>query len=433
MKVFGQLGDRDLKKNEKGDLEDACPIPPGVDLPRKGRFTLVSTSVFTDSRFVASALLVAGILFIVGLTLVPPPIIQLRPNPPVWNTTPPQAISDTFPNLGYPSSVGAWVPKYQDVRTWDGDLILTGDQVMLIENCSYAIQGSVLLKDQAKLVFKNADIYLKPKNGFYTTDPVPYIYNLMSTDGSDLQIINSTIYSEQRAQAAFFNGSTCHIADSNSSTIFFFGYDTAKLFFENADNSAIYLADDAALRLNSSKVEWVLPTTRDQTSYALDVGDLRLDASDSLIKNLALFYENSTIHVDKPTIGYHENWNSFRDLAPGGRGFNVTLTRTSVSLVTLMAVYSQLEISNVSDLADVNNLWGHITVVNCSLSSLGINGDGSVNGCSIGRLTLFPGSYELSQSRFDVLFLRAGATNVSVDQVKVGVFAGKHLQLHFIG
>jgi hypothetical protein len=412
-------------RKKRLDADDACPFPPGVDLPNKGRFTSTSGSILADPRFVTSTLLIAGIIFIFGLSLAPPPIIQLRSNPPIWNAALPQDEYETTPRLAYPSPVGPWVPRYRDVRTWEGDMILDGDQVMLVENCSYAIQGSVLLKDQATLIFKNVDIYLKPKIEVYTTDPVPYGYNMMFIDESKIQIINSTIYSEQRASAGFYNTSTCHITDSNASMVFFFGYDTTLFSLENVEASAIFLGEGAILRLDSSNVIWVVPTTQDQaTDRTLKVGNLRLEASDSSIQYLTVFYMNSTIQVDEPTIGFHENWNSFRDLAPGGKGFNVTLTRTNVSVVTLMAEYSRLEINNVSDLADVYNIRGHLSAVNSSLPRLAIYGEGSVDECSIGRLTLFSGSYELSRSRFDVLFLRAGTSNVSTDQVKVNMFAG---------
>jgi hypothetical protein len=372
-------------------------------------------------------------IFIFGLSLAPPPIIHLRSNPPIWNATLPQDTYQTFPDFTYPSPVDPWVPRYPDVTTLDGDLVLDGDQVMLIENSSYAIQGSVLLKDQATLIFKNADIYLKPKTEYHSTDPVPNIYNLMSTDESSLQIINSTIYCKQRAQAAFYNSSTCHITDSNTSMVLIYGYDTTLFSLENVEASAIYLGEDASLKIYSSNVEWILPTTRNQTNYPLEIGDPRLDASDTSIEHLMLFYKNSTIRVDKATIGYHEDWNSFRDLAPRGKGFNITLTRSSVSAVTLMALYSQLEINDVSDLTDVNNLMGHLIAVNCSLPRLLMDEEGTVEDCSIGRLTLYSGDYDLSRSRFDVLFVRAGTTNLIVDQVKLDMFAGNMFNCTLLG
>jgi hypothetical protein len=98
-----------------------------------------------------------------------------------------------------------------------------------------------------------------------------------------------------------------------------------------------------------------------------------------------------------------------------------------------MALYSQLEINDVSDLADVNNLMGRLTAVNCSLPRLLIDEEGTVEDCSIGRLTLYSGDYDLSRSRFDTLFVRAGTTNLIVDQVKLDMFAGNMFNCTLLG
>ncbi len=418
-------------KRKRLDVDEACPFPPRVDLPGRGRFPQISASIFTDPRFVASALLVAGIMFIFGLSLAPPSIVHLQTSPPIWNATIPQGKQ-------YPlySNTVPWVPKYKEVRTWNGDLILQGDQVLLIENCSYSIQGSVLVKDHAKLILKNADINLKQKTGWVPTDPVPNSYNMMFMDESELQADNSTVYSLQSytIQLGFYNSSTCHVTDSNVTSISFFGYDNTSFSFEKAELDALMMGENSSINLNACKVDQIIPDTYDNGSYTpIKIGKLKLDATDSSIIALNTFYLNSTIIVDKPTSGHYESWNSFRDLAPGGKGFNITLTRSEVSGLTIMSEGSYLEITNSNDLDYAYDLWGRVKVVNSSIPSLAIGGGGIIEGCRIGMLNIIDGDYQVSRSRIADLFLHHNHGNVNLTQVKTGRITGHDFNCSLTG
>jgi hypothetical protein len=414
-----------MKKHVEDDAE-ACPFPPGVDLPRKGAYTHISNSMFTDPRFVASALLVAGIIFILGLSLAPPPIIQLQSNPPIWNATIPQFVQNPIH-----SNTGTWIPKYLEVRTQAGDLLLQADQVLVIENCSYSIQGSILVKDQAKLILKNADVYINRKEGSTDTPLVSGFYHMMFLDESGLQVDNSTIYyarPDYHAQIGFYNSSTCRIANSNMSSVDFFGYDKTSFVLEKTGADVFEIGENSSLNLDFCDVNWVIPTMYDYDNDMMVKNDnLRLTATDSSIISLETYYANSTIHVDKPTSGFLDSWNSFRDLAPEGKGFNITLTRTRVSGLLILALDSNLTIRNVDDLDSIHVLRGQTKLVNSSIGNayLGVSyGGGIVEGCRIGKINLYGGNFELSRSRFEFLVLRPNPKNVSLDQVKVNMIAG---------
>jgi hypothetical protein len=414
-----------MKKNEN-DLEDTCPFPPGVDLPRKGRFTSIYISIFTDTRFVASVLLLAGIIFIFGLTLAPPPIIQLQTNPPIWNATIPQAKQYSLYEDAEP-----WTPRYLDVRTWEGDLVLEGDQVLVIENCTFLIQGSVLVKDHAKLVLKNVDLNIKQKTSWIPTDLLPPGYNVMFKDESEFQTDHVRANAKE---LVFYNSSTCHVTDSNMSKTWFFGYDDTSFSFKKALINWVSIGENASAHLNDCKVNYIFPATIDNWSHeTIKTGNLKLDAEDSSIISLWTLYLNSTIKVDKPTSGYYESWNSFTDLAPGGKGFNITLTRSSFSGLTISSEGSYLEIINSNDLDYAYNRWGQVKVVNSSLHSLASGGGGIIDGCRIGMINLIDGDYEVSRSRIFDLFLHHNHGTVNLTQVKAGRITGHDFNCSLVG
>ena len=397
-----------MAKKKQIEIDDACPFPPGVELPSKGRLSAISGSIFADPRFVGSALLVAGIIFILGFTLVPPPIIRIAGEPSIWNATIP-----TWGGSPVFDTKLTWVPRYSNITTLVGDMILSGEQELRLENGSYSIEGTILVKDKAKLIMRNADISIKYKTGYSSLDQILTSLNIKLVDEASLEATNSTIfYPQNTASFGFYNNSQCIITNCNMSRVDITGYSESRLELKSSNVNVLGIGENTQLSLDSCSVYGVYPVTYALEGFnggvALKTGDLVLDASDSNITRVSTFYRNSTVTVDHSINGYHEKWSSW-DIAEGGDGFEISLVRCNVSNIVVYVEGGDAEVSNVHDLYGLEVLWGKVRVVNSTLPWVAAGGGGVIEGCVINLLNLIEGDFHVSDSRVRDLFLHHDA------------------------
>ncbi|MCX6654349.1 MAG: hypothetical protein NTY03_04415 [Candidatus Bathyarchaeota archaeon] len=381
-----------MARKKRLDVDDACSFPPGVELPSKGRLSAISGSIFADPRFVGSALLVAGMIFILGLTLVPPPIIKIAGEPSIWNAT--------IPNWGGGPVFDTklkWVPRYSNITTLKGEMILSGEQELKLENGSYSIDGTILVKDKAKLIMRNADISIKYKTGYSGIDQIQTYLNIKLVDEASLEATNSTIfYPQNTASFGFYNNSQCIITNCNMSRVDITGYSESRLELKGSKVNFLGIGENTQLSLNLCSVYGVYPATYALEGFnggvALKTGKLVLDASDSNITQVSTFYRNSTITVDHSINGYHEKWSSW-DIAEGGDGFEISLVRCNVSNIVVCVEGGEAEVSNVHDLYGLEVLWSKVRVVNSTLPWVAAGGGGVIEGCVIGVFDVIDGNY----------------------------------------
>ncbi len=300
-----------MAKKRQARPDDACPFPPGVDLPGKPRSSIISASIFADPRFVTSALVVAGIIFILGFTLVPPPVIKLPGEPSIWSSATP--VGEGTDSAERPEQ---WIPKHQNVTTINDDIILSGEETYTIENGSYYLLGSIFVKDNAKLIIRNADISIRYKSGYSQENPIQTAYNGLLIGNATLEVLNSTIYYPKPGEAiiGLYENSSCKIVDSDLPLLNINQMRNSNLELDGSRVRYIVSGENAKTRLNSSDVYAMWPVQFDFGGVYDDrepkLGELKLDAQDTRIIWLTTFNRNSTINVSKSLSGYRDSWSS---------------------------------------------------------------------------------------------------------------------------
>jgi len=101
--------------------------------------------------------------------------------------------------------------------THDGDIVLTGDEVLVIENTTYTQKGNIFIRDNAQLIIQNATLIL---------DVSFHEEFIMSIGGGTLEVINSTIntstgdgiFTERIVLINFFGKSNLIFNNSNLSS-----------------------------------------------------------------------------------------------------------------------------------------------------------------------------------------------------------------------
>jgi hypothetical protein len=354
---------------------------------------------------------------------VPPPVIKIAGEPSIWNTT----IPDWSGSPAFDTKQ-MWVPRYSNVTSLKGEVILSGEQELLLENGSYSIEGTLLVKDKAKLIMKNADISIKYKTGYSGLDQIQTYLNIKLVEDASLQATNSTIfYPQNTASFGFYNNSQCKITNCNMSHVDINGYGESRLELNSSQIHFLGIGENTQLSLDSCSVYSVYPVAYSLEGFngavSLKIGELVLNASDSNITQVSTFYRNSTITVDHSINGYHEKWSS-GDIAEGGDGFKINLTRCNVTSYQVWGEGCDVSISNIHGLYDVLVRWGSLKVTNCSLVYLSAGGRGSFEGCLVYMLNIFEGGFNVSNCRVHDLYLNSLKGQVSLESVKTNRLSG---------
>jgi hypothetical protein len=193
--------------------------------------------------------------------------------------------------------------------THDGDIVLTGDEVLVIENTTYTQKGNIFIRDNAQLIIQNATLIL---------DVSFHEEFIMNIGGGTLEVINSTI-----------NTSTGDgIFTERIVLINFFG--KSNLIFNNSNLSsgAVYIQFMGGFQGNAS-------------------------ISNSKLLNLTFTFGSSgaaTISVfdtkyDWMTLWFEDNFEGeFSNLKPGtntnwsynGNGYNINIQNSTWDTVTVV-------------------------------------------------------------------------------------------------
>ncbi len=356
--------------NEK-DIEDACPFPPGIDIPRKSGLGIILSNVLAvDWRVIAPILSIGAILLVSGLLITPPiPFTSLK-EPKTWNSTIPQYKTSYFPELP------GWVPTYPKQVVHQGDLTLEGGEEYLIENCTYILNGDLRASGNSSLVLRNSELWVHKHSSF------PPYGDLNFTDTSTLIVYNSSIVCPTIGYGCtviLLRDSVAIVSYSNVTFVDFNCDDRSRIQIDHSTAGAVYVASNASCSIKNSDVDIVGPGGQ---IWGIDpsypwmnaVGrvfpwmNTRVDVINSALKQLSVRALGSRIVVNG-SVTKGSNW-SPSAFCSGGRWFNVSLVNSSLGTVLLCTNNSTVTVENNKDLNYLEVVNGPANVVNCSFPIL---------------------------------------------------------------
>lgn len=265
----------------------------------------------------------------------------IRWNGTAWNSVPSSITGSFFSVFMIDENEGWAVGDFGSIIHWNGsewvqsvtsiyqgDLIISGDDVFIIEDERFDINGSIIVDENATLILKNSLL------NFVQTTNSQFNLTLQNPANGNphLGVYNSTIDSNADLRLILKGNST---ADLNSVTIPWrvacFAYDDSILLISNSSYINTLFAESGSsahiVVRNSTIHEW--------HNYGyITVPEAQV--SDSFIDNLLIGSSsiNCTISGLRPGLVTH--WNFIENCSvvstggPGGAAPNVTLTNTKV-------------------------------------------------------------------------------------------------------
>ena len=365
-----------MKRRNEGK-HDACPIPPGVRPEERGLEPNMSLPSFLDRFFddwrkVTLTLGVAAVVMAYSFLMVPPPIVSFLKSPDTWDELIPA------PYYGPPKTV-RWSPRYEENIVFENDIVLNSSQMLVLENRSYTFNGLLMVEDDAKLVLRNADVFVQRKSGGWSgTDIVPFPYYFAFRNSSSLEAYNSTIFFQDEGWIGFFDSSNGSMDSSQMQTASFDAHDESRLEFNNCSINIIGTFGDSSTTVRGSSVETINSIhTMCNLRQPIIFSNASVDVYSSKIGELQLKARNSKIVLDKPLNGFFSHWDPNVDLCSGGESLNIVLQDSRLlSQPRLWFVNCTVEAHGQRDLGTIivesgsltfsDSTCTHLTLVRCS-------------------------------------------------------------------
>jgi hypothetical protein len=328
---------------EDDDLSDACPITPDEARPPKSAMTYALDFLdgfFEDWRNALMVMAFAAMILAYGLLTVPPPLAVSVPTPDSWSRELPEPEQ-------YFYSVMPFTPGYEKVVTIEEDLVLTGDETLEIENCTYIVNGPVSLSGNSKLVLRDAELYIPETVVWVYLDERTYrVLAITLTDSSELIVENSQITGQYGRFSIWLHGGSS--ADVTSSDLEGGGIilenDTV-LEIEQTKLSTISMADNAQSTIKDCELFILSPSQITGEGESRESGlNARAEVSDSKIVYLGLkIVESRGVELSPDTLRLESGWSPPTSLGIDGKAFDVVLQRTDVEYLMLTAIDCSLE------------------------------------------------------------------------------------------
>jgi len=356
----------------RGEALEACPFPPDRKPPENDALSKILNfydEVFGNWKVVVSVLSIASLVFAYSLLFMPPP--------PAPSVSVPDSWGRPFPKYEYaPTEEFVWVPQYENQTVQQGDLVLEGDDVLLIENRTYILDGLLLAKDNAKLVLRNAELYIKERRGgWFWHDILPFLLYMGFNDSAVFEAYNSSVLSEDRLiWIGFFGNSKSFINSSRLDSVSMFGDEDSFFLINNSTLSGINVARKAGCKAVNSEIFSV-----DCFSILDDMiwpfsqkiwEECRVELWNSSLERLSMKAKNCEASISTPLLGFHRYWNSY-ELFTGEEvvAFNVTLYNTNLTGPDwgIDLVSGGLRVESPSDVSCVSVQNGSLLVTNRSM------------------------------------------------------------------
>jgi len=313
-----------LKRRSDGK-RDACPIPPGVrpeerDLKPNMSLPSFLDRFFEDWRKVTLTLGVAAVVMAYSFLMVPPPIVSFPKSPDTWDRPVPEY------NYSNPAEL-QWSPRYEKKIVFEEDTVLNGSQTLVLENCSCVFNGLLLVKDDARLILRNADVFVRDKSGGWSSmDIVQYPYYFAFMNSSSLEAYNSTIFFQDHGHIGFFDSSSGFMDSSQMPTASFDAHDDSRLQFNKCSINILGTFGNSSITVRNSSVETINSVyTQYRLRRPVIFSNASVDVYSSKIGALQLKVRNSKIVLDKSIKGFFSHWDPNVDLCSGGESLNIVL------------------------------------------------------------------------------------------------------------
>lgn len=395
-------------------VDDACPFPPGSEVPQKKKGLAEMILSFYDDFFgnwkiILSVITAASLVLAYSLLAVPPPLVSLPSEPDAW--------SRPIPEFSYTwVKVTEWVPRFETQIVHDGDLILEGDDILVIENCIYVLNGELLVKDNARLILRNAELSVKLKTGWHwQLDLLPSPFVILFNNSARFEAYNSSIfYPEHGLGIGFLQFSEAIVEASNVSRTIIYGDDESTIHVSDSSIGDLIVTKNAICEVINSDIASISSQLKYHFHMRGQWDNCRVEVWNSTVKDVYIELKNCTnAKVSSPFSGFHRFWNSYNDLNVDGSAFNLTLHDTNVKgKLSLASLSGSLKVLNRNDLSRVDVWNGSLLVSNSSMPALS---------CEEGSVT------EAEESVFWGLLIRDDA-DVSISRSKTGKIYLNHFK-----
>ncbi len=187
---------------------------------------------------------------------------------------------------------------HQCTTTHTGDLVLRGNETLVIEGITYCQHGNILVQDNAKLIIRNGTLIFQQS---YHGE-----YSLNFSGNSALEIDNGDIESQHAYPLNFTGKSMATVAGTTSQI--------------ELSSAQFFMADNSRLRLENCNV------------LHLDIaGSSLLTASRCDLHEVAIDLTNNAQGTLKLHRGHYDNWNLHTDNNLQDVPIDITLEDTGVS------------------------------------------------------------------------------------------------------
>jgi hypothetical protein len=348
-----------MAKNRKIDVEDACPFPPGIELPKKDRVETFTNSIRQVDWRVAAPVFSLGLILLVYGLLIPLPILITFPKEP-------EAWGQTIAEQPFSSPVLVnWSPKYSKQIVQKGDLFLKGNESLVLENCTYILKGFLVLSDNASLTMKNAEICMWESHSYTFPGPIPTSAEVIFTNSSRLEASNSYTSARNSLSIAFLDGSSAHIQDSNFTFSSLYGDDNSQITLERTQGGWIWLASNSSCVVLDSSLLFLGPGLA-HYDHPLLWYNVRADVYDSTVDWIKIFVNGSSVDLSGELNGKSAEWDPSQ-LCQSGEWFNVKLYNSEFKQIYMYADRSQVNVQNSKSMA---YLLARDSVLNLTNSSI---------------------------------------------------------------
>jgi len=367
------------------DALDACPLPPGSEPPEKrGRLLNFYDEFFGNWKIVLSVLAASSLVLAYSLLIVPPPPISLPSEPDAWIRPMPEQIYRWVED-------SVWEPRYENRVEHEGDLILEGDEIFVIENCTFIEIGKVVIRDSARLLLRNAELYIESALR-------------KSEDAYPISLDDTAVFEADDAVISYYNPRL--VIKVNGSARIMMDY-------TEMTSSYIVISDDSEIILKNSPMDTIIlgqcsrcVITNSKVNRLMGGYDCLSLVTNSTLERVVLTFGDSKATVKGRILGHHLFWNPYANYSVDGEVFNLTLYDTNVTggLSLIANQDSEVSVVNQQHLYGVTASGSLFTLANSSCWNFGSTEDSISN---------------VSDSVISWLFLLDNST-VTISRSKIG-------------
>ncbi|OGD46017.1 hypothetical protein A3K69_07990 [Candidatus Bathyarchaeota archaeon RBG_16_57_9] len=363
-------------------LSGACPLLPGSF---EDKSPLDSALVWI-TRFcrswknvlpiiaVASVILVYSMAFAQGSLAAA--IAETGEIPSTWNQDYPTVVKALTRHRGDEH-------LYKNQVNISEDLVISGDQVYVIENCTAVLEGYIMVTDQAQLVIRDAELY-NVKRGINGGELVPYPANVYLEDHASLVLENAVIRGEHRILVTLNNYTRAEIESSIlEGDLIVFGDSNVEL--RNSTVSFIKVAQRANIGIHDSHVYYLFyeeegPLVGDFT-FRIEHADftgVTIESWDSVFEVVRFPIRGCRDFSHTGGVSWGPDW-SLRDLYPTAEVLDFSSHDSDIKRYVFILMNCTAIFSEVPELDGIYSYDTELIIDRCRLMDVAmLSGEGVI-------------------------------------------------------